>query len=159
MSSKIPLTISLPRRTCGECDACCYTMEILELKKYQYHYCEHQKPEGGCEIWGKKERPNSCTTWNCAWLYNWYPEDCRPDKSGIVFYPMAAHLSDAKIAHIIGQEFWDGALNSELGKKAFNILSSRILTVVRHFACNKFSIAGPEEQVKIWNQNINPQGN
>jgi hypothetical protein len=156
-TSKIKLTMSLPKRSCDECDACCYTMEILEIKKYQYHNCVHQKPEGGCEIWGKKERPNSCNTWNCAWLFGWYPEECRPDKSGIVFYPVAAHLSDAKIAHIVGQEVWDGAINSKLGKQAFDLLSSKMLTVIRHFASNQFSIGGPKEQIEIWKKNVTNQ--
>lgn len=153
-TSKMSLNTIPKGRSCGGCDVCCYTMEIKEINKYQYCKCEYQFVNGGCSIWGKSNRPNACSSWNCAWLFGWYPEKYRPDKSGIVFYPMAAHLSDAKIAHIIGQEVWDGAIDSELGKQAFDLLSSKILTVVRHFASNQFSIAGPQDQIETWKNNI-----
>lgn len=154
---KIPLNITSLKRKCDECDICCNTMEILEIKKPQYCDCPHKKNSGGCGIWGKEERPNSCSSWNCAWLFGWYPEECRPDKSGVVFYPMAAHLTDAKIAHIIGQECWEGALNSILGKKAFEFISSKMLTVVRHYMSNHFSISGPNDQIAEWKKNLGNQ--
>lgn len=155
----IPLSVFETKRSCQECDACCYVLEVKELNKKQYTNCEHKKEGGGCNIWGKPSRPDVCHSWNCAWLFSWLPEECRPDKSGIVFYPVAAHLTDAKIAHIAGQEVWEGAADSELGKKAFNYLSIKILTVLRHFASEKFSIGGPAGQVKKWKENIAEEGN
>lgn len=147
--------ISLPtaeQRSCGKCDACCYVLEVRELKKPEYTDCQHRKPGGGCQIWTEPSRPAVCGQWNCGWLLGWLSEEARPDKSGIVFYPVAAHLTEAGIAHVAGQEIWSGALESEAGQKAFNFLASKMLTVVRIFGTHIFHAAG--EGVELWRSRV-----
>jgi hypothetical protein len=82
----------------------------------------------------------------------WLPEELRPDKSGIVFYPVAAHLTDAGIAHIAGQEVWAGALESKLGQEAFDFLARKMLTVVRLFGTQIFRASGKD--LNLWKQRV-----
>lgn len=149
--AKIPLNI-LPERTCAECDVCCYVLEVRELGKPSYQDCSHRKDGGGCLIWTDPSRPDVCGSWNCAWLFGWLSEHLRPDKSGIVFYPVAAHLTEVGVAHVAGQEAWSGALDGPLGQEAFRALSNKILTVVRLFGTQIFRAAGPG--VELWKEKV-----
>lgn len=148
---KIPIPTIFERK-CSECDACCYVLEVRELSKESYCDCSHRKSGGGCSIWTDPLRPDVCGQWNCGWLLGWLSEEDRPDKSGIVFYPVAAHLTEVGLAHVAGQEVWSGALDAPAGQKAFSALASKILTVVRLFGTQVFRAAGPG--VEIWRDKV-----
>jgi len=69
-------------RSCGTCSLCCKLLGILELEKPQGQWCPHCKPgKERCTIY--ETRPDTCRTFNCAWLVNesvddrWYPEKCK----------------------------------------------------------------------------------
>lgn len=66
-------------RPCGDCQACCSTMAVMELAKENYTRCEHQCP-GGCAIY--QDRPPSCQSYEC-WYRAGLVKD-RPDKIGVI---------------------------------------------------------------------------
>lgn len=71
------------QRQCGECQACCVVFTVPEVEKGRHERCRHQC-EMGCGIYS--ERPDICRNFVCEWLCNnTWPEDLRPDKSGIIF--------------------------------------------------------------------------
>lgn len=64
---------------CGECQACCKTMAVLELDKPNYKRCSHQCG-AGCAIYA--DRPKSCQTFNCGYRTGLVKD--RPDRSGLI---------------------------------------------------------------------------
>lgn len=70
-----------PTRRCGDCNACCTTMPVLELDKPGHTRCQHVSSRG-CRIYA--DRPTSCRTWFCLWALGHVPRDWRPDKLGLV---------------------------------------------------------------------------
>jgi Pyruvate/2-oxoacid:ferredoxin oxidoreductase delta subunit len=92
MTSKTSWSIFGPPRagrTCGSCKYCCIVVPVQDpgvLMKPGGVRCEHLKGRG-CGIY--KDRPNSCATWSCTWLYQ--PEAAilrRPDLSGYAVDPI-----------------------------------------------------------------------
>ncbi len=81
----------MPKRTCGECSACCTTHAVPDLKPVG-------KPAGvacsklcaqGCGIY--QTRPGSCRAFECGWLQDTtgaMPDSARPDKLGLVLSMM-----------------------------------------------------------------------
>lgn len=74
--------------TCEGCTACCRLLGIVELNKPEGQFCPHC-PAGaaGCAIY--ETRPQSCRTFECAWLMfkkmgKPLPERLRPDRSRVV---------------------------------------------------------------------------
>lgn len=72
----------LQRRACGECRACCTTCAVNELDKPLNTPCVHLVP-AGCGIY--ESRPQSCRTYDCAWLQGYLRDADRPDLTGIVW--------------------------------------------------------------------------
>lgn len=70
------------KRKCGDCSACCFTFENIELKKPVNKWCEHACGNG-CAIYTAK--PVECRAFFCHWLQGYGKEEDRPDKIGIVF--------------------------------------------------------------------------
>lgn len=71
-------------RPCGECTECCNGS--LEHRVYG-NYVGNFKPcsflvSKDCTIY--KDRPQTCSNYQCAWTQNLLPEDMRPDKSGVL---------------------------------------------------------------------------
>ncbi len=97
-----------PTRTCGDCSACCYTHTIEELEKYNFSRCFHQKPTGGCAIYG--DHPDSCREFRCAWLNGLVGEEHeRPDKLGLVVTGKSVRFSASDPAIMLLFEAWPGA--------------------------------------------------
>src|SRR5262245_14073222 len=72
-------------RSCGTCSLCCWLLEVPELNKPRSTNCAHCKPEGGCGIWGKPERPRRCADYTCLWLVNKsFPDHWQPLRSRMV---------------------------------------------------------------------------
>ena len=72
-------------RECGECTACCVHLRIdtAELQKRADVACVNLVPAKGCAI--HEARPQICRDWFCGWrMFDYLPEDMRPDKSGII---------------------------------------------------------------------------
>jgi Fe-S-cluster containining protein len=65
---------------CGDCQVCCEVLSVDGLKD-AYTKCKYQTG-GGCSIY--KSRPKGCSHFKCGWLTSDWPEDYRPDKSGIM---------------------------------------------------------------------------
>jgi hypothetical protein len=76
-------------RKCEECAVCCVITEISEdnFHKCANYPCEYLNNEGyGCSLFGKKEKPNRCTEYECAWLRGFGGDNDRPDKSNIMLF-------------------------------------------------------------------------
>lgn len=70
-------------RKCGQCTACCTTLEIPSLDKPAGSPCRHLK-RSGCGFY--EQRPEECRGFQCAWSERLLPSSARPDKSGIMAY-------------------------------------------------------------------------
>jgi hypothetical protein len=78
-----------PGKSCGTCTACCATVPVKEIGLKAFTRCPHLRalPEmPGCSIYPR--RPHSCRVWICGWLGADWPDDCRPDRCGVVVDPM-----------------------------------------------------------------------
>ena len=69
------------RRACGECNECCTTMGVHEIKKPAGKPCPHLVGRG-CGIY--ETRPPSCRSYECLWLSGITPDSWQPKKYGIV---------------------------------------------------------------------------
>jgi hypothetical protein len=71
-------------RTCGECTACCTTLQVVELNKPINTPCPHCTT-GGCGIY--VSRPPTCRVWSCEWWLGrlGLTDAQRPDKLGLMF--------------------------------------------------------------------------
>jgi hypothetical protein len=57
---------------------------VKEIGKPGGKRCEHQRHGRGCAIYGKPERPPSCSLWSCRWL-------CQPEETAAMSRPDRAH--------------------------------------------------------------------
>ena len=74
----------VPGRECGECTLCCIVPAIdkPEMQKVPSSVCRHCDGHG-CTIY--EARPQTCRTYYCGWRWlELFPDDWRPDKSGIL---------------------------------------------------------------------------
>ena len=73
---------------CGGCTLCCDLLEVAALNKPANTACWHCMAGVGCSIYGQVDRPNACSAYQCAYLFNksWAPS-LRPDRCGVVFEP------------------------------------------------------------------------
>jgi len=69
-------------RECGGCTVCCYIGAVPQIDKPPHSPCP--KLCNGCYLYGSPERPKVCTDFACAWLRELVPEECRPDKVGVM---------------------------------------------------------------------------
>lgn len=73
-------------RRCGDCTVCCWVARVPELLKPPQSRCSELTREGdGCGLHGRRNRPQLCQTFQCAWLREMLPEEDRPDLTGIMF--------------------------------------------------------------------------
>jgi len=70
-------------RKCGQCTACCTSLEIPSLDKSAGTSCKHLK-RAGCGFY--EQRPEECRGFQCAWSEKLLPSSARPDKSGLMAY-------------------------------------------------------------------------
>ncbi len=90
-------------RACGECTMCCRLPGVVELSKPAGEWCKHCAIGKGCTIY--EERPSSCKFFECLWLTDErMPEDLRPDKSKVIFYPPAEQPYPDKVVDLIVME-------------------------------------------------------
>jgi hypothetical protein len=77
------MTQLVPGRECGGCTLCCIIPAIdkPEMQKAPSSVCGHCNGEG-CAVY--ETRPQTCRTYYCGWRWlDIFPDDWRPDKSGI----------------------------------------------------------------------------
>lgn len=75
-----------PRRSCGDCTACCTTVPVAEIGKPEHEPCQFLGKCGGCSVY--ESRPVSCEMWSCYWaLDEDVPEELRPDRSHLIIDP------------------------------------------------------------------------
>lgn len=125
---------SLPviNRTCGNCTACCYVLEIKELGKGYHEDCKHVthalviSSQAGCGIY--EERPHSCRVFQCGWLQGLFSEGARPDKLGIMFHE-TSEKSELGVVPV-AWEVWEGAAEVPATKAMLLKLSEKIPVVI-----------------------------
>jgi hypothetical protein len=83
----------LPVRDCGGCTYCCTVVGVNELNKPAGTKCDHCNVGVGCTIY--EERPESCRTFHCAWVYGVGNEDARPDRSRVIFWEREGQIDGA----------------------------------------------------------------
>jgi hypothetical protein len=72
-------------RECGDCVACCVTLEIQDpqIAKPADVFCKHCTGHG-CAIYDT--RPPVCRDWYCLWRRDKnLPDNLRPDQCGVIF--------------------------------------------------------------------------
>lgn len=80
-----PVSLPVVTRECGECQACCEFLTIVEdeITKPAFEKCQHQCA-AGCAIHNHPGQPKLCREFRCAWKKGELPEDMRPDKCGVI---------------------------------------------------------------------------
>ena len=75
-------------RECGGCTACCYVVEVGELRKPFRSPCPHCVEGEGCTVWGGPGGPGGapivCGTYACEWMRGHGEEGDRPDRSRVL---------------------------------------------------------------------------
>ena len=71
-------------RTCGDCNACCTVLQVVEIKKPINTPCPNCTVHG-CGIY--ETRPLTCRAWSCEWWLGrlGLTDAQRPDKLGLMF--------------------------------------------------------------------------
>ncbi len=72
----------IPKRVCGECNACCKPFTIEEVGKHDGGWCSKCDIGHGCTIYN--DRPLACRQFTCAWLNGLGNDNLRPDRFGIM---------------------------------------------------------------------------
>lgn len=87
------------KRPCGECSACCTTLEVPAVQTKAGDACRHQRDGGGCSIYAT--RPKDCREYACAWKLGIGSPEQRPDKVGftITASRKSAGLHPAWLVH------------------------------------------------------------
>jgi len=66
-------------RECGSCSLCCKLLSVDALNKPANTWCGGWEKDKGCTIY--EDRPESCRTFECAWLQvPDMPENLKPNK-------------------------------------------------------------------------------
>lgn len=78
-----PFRVPVLQRTCGDCNACCTFLAVVELGKEPLVRCSHLVDgTRGCSVY--EERPDSCREFRCLWHQGAVGHKDRPDKIGVM---------------------------------------------------------------------------
>jgi len=132
-------------RSCGECHACCVVLRIEDLNKEMYVPCSNIVTDGcgSCSIYNT--RPEVCRSFRCMWLDNreFFPDDFRPDKIGVMFY---GELNKESKKVIVAAEFESGAINkSRVQEKINKLVKNFSIDLIRKDAFTKKKLPLAEE--------------
>lgn len=134
-----------PKRSCGDCRACCTIMGVDELQKKLYTRCEHVGMFG-CTIY--ETRPPSCQGFECLWLQGIIDADdhadlLRPDKIKVMFEFQA----DTKFGPVFkAWEVEPGAADRPAAKTIIETIAAQHLLLI--MGEKRRTIVGPKEDVK-----------
>lgn len=90
-------------RPCGECTACCTVMCVESIGKATGVRCTAVRPNG-CAMYDR--RPKECAGWYCCWAMGKLPDDHRPDKLGMLFYPLPTTDISRELRRKFDQSVW-----------------------------------------------------
>jgi len=98
---------------CGDCNVCC---EVLSIKGFKEAGVKCEKLCGdGCSIYSK--RPDACKHFKCVWLASGWPEEFRPDKSGIMLAGFKDQISAYRIKDNINKNLFSFILKTSSKNK------------------------------------------
>lgn len=138
---QLPQLILDPKRKCGLCTACCTVLGVPELTKAAHAPCEHQCGDG-CAIYD--DRLPTCKGFYCAWRLNYFTDDDRPDKTGVVFwFQLGSKFSKRPL--LIVDELRVGALSETRPHALIMQESLRQLVFIR--AGNTRKLVGPPAEL------------
>jgi hypothetical protein len=107
-------------RSCENCTACCFAMEIEALNKPNRQPCPNQCA-GGCAVY--EARPIECAEFDCAWLNGVVTSEChRPDLSNLVVWPSPERSLQHRMRVLNVTEVVDGARNTSIGNELIKAL-------------------------------------
>lgn len=125
------------KRECGECQVCCFLLEVKQVPTEQYKMCPSQC-ESGCAKY--QDRPSSCVSFECEWLKGDLNEEQRPDKMGLMFMWNETIFGKAMTV----REFREGALIEH--KTLLEKIGAEVLTIV--MSENDRGILGPRAAMR-----------
>ena len=77
------------RRTCDDCNECCFVLGVRELEKVPFCECKrdakHYKGLRHIGCGRYEDRPDSCKAFSCMWLEGLGAPEWKPSKIGVVF--------------------------------------------------------------------------
>lgn len=131
---------TLAERPCGECKACCTVMGVPEFEKPVDTPCKHLCVTG-CGIY--EARPVSCQQFECAWRLGIGTLDQRPDKLGLVLFPLSpkANLGHAFVA----REVYPGAFDDAA---AFLVETAQRMVILLVRGERVRRVLGPPDRVE-----------
>ena len=92
---------------CEQCTACCTVLGVRQLRKDDYHPCEHCGQ--GCNIYAT--RPAECQNYSCFWLTKEHnAPECRPDRCGLILESTQTTIGQA----IVCREVRPGAFEESI---------------------------------------------
>jgi hypothetical protein len=124
-------------RPCGPCHACCLTLAIPETGKALWEPCAFCRPDvadphAWCAVYAA--RPRTCRAFFCLWATAptsgiWIPEDCRPDRVGLLLTVVHDLPADPGIIGpvVYGLPLRDGIVATEIVPGAANLPTGRRL--------------------------------
>jgi hypothetical protein len=119
---------------CGSCTVCCTVLSIDDgdFHKPSFTPCSHIC-EQGCDIYSSK--PSICTGFYCMYavLADFFRDDDRPDKSGIVIainHPDSHFTQTTKLTTFSAYEARPGAFKSYNGDRMLRKISSKVVLIL-----------------------------
>ncbi len=116
------MPLRIVNRSCGDCSACCVTLDVAELQKPAHQPCKFLRK--GCSIYDA--RPQVCRAFDCAWLHGLYglTGAQRPDRLGLIVWASDATIQVA--------ETRPGASKEKAGRTVLYALARRNVHVRVH---------------------------
>jgi len=119
---------------CGDCTVCCTVLAVDDgdFHKPSFTPCSHLC-EKGCDIYSSK--PSICTGFYCMYavLADFFRDDDRPDKSGIVIainHPDSHFTQTTKLTTFSAYEARPGAFKSYNGDRMLRKISNRAVLIL-----------------------------
>ena len=77
----------MSERECGDCEVCCFALNVPDLNKPAGARCRFLNDTSrGCSLHNTSLQANVCRSWQCYWKKGLLHEAHRPDKIGFVAY-------------------------------------------------------------------------
>lgn len=120
----------MSNRKCADCGACCTVLGVAGFKK-PCVTCQHLKPRGTnrCGIYGKPEKPEDCSSYQCGWLQGLLGPDERPDRLGLIFE--LSVQDDCPV--VTAREVWHRAAEGANAMRVLDGMSTKSAIIVVRF--------------------------
>jgi hypothetical protein len=144
-----PKRPKLPERECGECDVCCWALNVIECNAPEFTRCEYMTGCGDRRCGAYETRPVVCRRFACQWLKGlklapFSEADLRPDRAGLFLWMMPT-MAWGRV--LTATEAYPGGFSNPTAKAIIDASSARWLLILVH-ASGRRQIIGPRDQVQ-----------